>query len=276
MKSLRERVEPRMTPEQVAPLVKSDRTTITRMEGGLTLPNFHFISALLGLYGATSDERIKAEQLWDSAKQAGTRIEHSADQPSKYVAFRREESDAVEERTIQPIAVPGLLQTGAYASAIAEAAKEFNEGRPPGWESRAAAERLTRQQLLQRENPLRLHAIIDEAVIRRMVGGRDVMEEQLHHLLTMVAQQNVTIQVVPLGAGAYSTMSGPAIILDFEDPEDSPAVYLEYAAGGEILDTEEDVAAFVRTFERVSRNVALSPDESAELIKMVLDELEER
>lgn len=276
MKALRERMEPRVTPEQVAPMVKSNRSTITRMESGNSLPNFHFVSALLGVYGASGDERVKAEQLWDSAKQSGTKIEHSADQPSKYVAFRREEGDAVRERTIQPVALAGLLQTGPYASAVAEAAKEFNVGRPAGWELRAAAERKTRQLLLQSEHPLELHAIMGEGVIRCEVGGPVVMAEQLRHLLLVGEHDHITIQIVPFHAGAFGTMSGPSTILDFEDAEDPSTVYVEYAAGGEIVDTEDDVKAFVATFDRVSRDVALSPDESAELIRVVLAELEER
>ncbi|WP_189221574.1 helix-turn-helix domain-containing protein [Saccharothrix coeruleofusca] len=275
MKTLRERVQPRLTPEQAAKQVKSNRTTLHRMESGITQPNYHLVVALLSLYGATDEERRKAERLWDAARKPIARIEHAADLPTKYVAFCREEGLAKRERIIAYIAIPGLLQIGAYASAVAEAAPEFNARRRKGWENRAAAERRARQQLLTRTDPLHLHAVIDEGAVRRQVGGEVVMREQLRHLLDMGARDNVTIQVVATGGGAYGTMSGAATILDFAEDEPS-SVYVEYAAGGEILDTESDVVAFTRSFERISRDVALSPAASADLIKSALHELEER
>lgn len=275
MKSLRERVDPRLTPDQAARAVKSNRTTLHRMESGLTHPNYHLVVALLGLYGATTEERAKAERLWEAAKQPVARVEHAADLPAKYVAFRHEEGIAVRERTVAYIAIPGLLQTGPYASSIAEAAQDFNGRRQAGWENRAAAERRARQRLLTKEHPLHLHAVIDEGAVRRVVGGCAVMREQLRHLLDMGARENVTIQVVAARSGAYGTMSGAVTILDFAEGDPS-TVYAEYAAGGEILDTEPDVTAFSRNFERISREVALSPDVSAELIRTALDELEER
>lgn len=276
MKAVREGAEGKPTPEKVAPKVKTTRTTITRMESGHSLPNYPFVSALLGIYKVTDGQRDEAERLWDIAKLPGTIIEHSADQPPKYRAFRKDETEAARERTMQPVAVPGLLQAAGYASAVAEAASEFNHGRPEGWETRASAERQSRQQILYRENPLVLHAIIGEHVVRSEVGGPEVMADQLRHLLTMIERENITVQVVPTNAGAWSNMSGPAIILDFPDQPDPSSVYLEHAAGGSTVDNPDDVAAFVRTFERVSRDVALSPDESAELIRAVLGEPEGR
>ncbi|MBP2339924.1 hypothetical protein JOF41_006102 [Saccharothrix coeruleofusca] len=127
--------------------------------------------ALLRLYGATDEERRKAERLWDAVRKPAARTEHAPDLPTKYVAFCREEGLAKRERIIAYIAIPGLLQIGAYASAIAEAALEFNARRRKGWENRAAAERRAKQQL--------------------DMGARD----------------NVTIQVVAVSGGAYGTVS---------------------------------------------------------------------
>lgn len=269
MQALRKDAVPVLRPEDIAPQFRIAATTITRMEGGLTLPGFTLLQALLGLYGVSDQQRAEATRLWEHAKQGSTSVENAADLPTKYRAFRHDESDAVVERALSVVAVPGLLQTAKYAATIGEASRRHH--RPEGWELRASAERQARQRLLEGANPLRLYAVMDESVIRRVVGGRAVMAEQLEHLLAAGARKNVTIQVVPFGAGAYGPMSGPVIILSFQDDPD--LAYLEYAAGGETVENARDVQAFVETFEEVRRKVALSPKESAELIRAALDGL---
>ncbi|WP_240542984.1 helix-turn-helix domain-containing protein [Solihabitans fulvus] len=276
MKALRQRRQPTLIPERVAELARCARPTVTRMEAGTVLPRIHLFSSLLGVYGVTEEERAEALRLWEHASSDTTTIEHADHFTPKYQAFRRDEADAVRERTMDPVAIPGLLQTAAYASAVADGAALFNKQRPDGWELRAAVERQARQQLLRAPGSLELHALIDEAVIRRVVGGRAVMAEQLRYLLSAGSRENVTIQLVPFGAGAYGAMSGPVILLGFEDPEDQDLVYLEHAAGGESLEDEEDVAAFSDTFDQVSRDVALPPTHSAVLIGNVLSALEGR
>ncbi|MFD9894109.1 DUF5753 domain-containing protein [Amycolatopsis sp. NPDC059027] len=269
MQALRKDTVPVLRPEDIAPQFRIAATTITRMEGGLTLPGFTLLQALLGLYGVTDKQRAEATRLWEHAKQGSTSVENVTDLPTKYRAFRHDESDAVLERALDVVAVPGLLQTARYAETIGEATRRHH--RPEGWDLRAAAERQTRQRLLEGTNPLRLYAIMDEAVIRRVIGSPEIMAEQLEYLLTAGARRNVTVQVVPFGVGAYGTMSGPMIVLSFEDDPD--LAYLEYAAGGETVENAKDVQAFVETFEEVRRKVALSPKESAELIRAALDGL---
>ena len=276
MLMLRKRIEPELKAEAVSELVETARTTITRMEAGRQVPSLHLMHAILGIYGVTDEERAEAVGRWRIAKQGTAVVEHAADAPMKYRAFRRDESEAAFERTMEPIAIHGLLQTAAYAAAVADAALLFNQNRPAGWEQRATDERLSRQKLLHGSGSLRLHSLIDEGVVRRVVGGPEVMAEQLRHLLAVGAQDNITIQVVPFGAGAYSTMSGPVSLLSFGHAEESDTAYLEHAAGGELVENAEDVAVFVSTFERVSRDLALPPDQSADLIKEVLDQLEGR
>ncbi|HEX5994081.1 MAG TPA: DUF5753 domain-containing protein [Jiangellales bacterium] len=102
-------------------------------------------------------------------------------------------------------AVPGLLQTRRYAEAIIRAA---NYGSPPKQIQRWIELRMARQQLLQREEPLRLHAVIDEAVVRRMVGGPAVMREQLSHLVKLSERPDIKIQVLPFTAGAHASPDG--------------------------------------------------------------------
>ncbi|OZM71454.1 hypothetical protein CFN78_20110 [Amycolatopsis antarctica] len=271
MLALRKAVDPPLRPEDIAPHVRIAATTITRMEGGLTQPGFTLLQALLGIYGVTEEQRTEAIRLWENAKQGSTSVEHAADLPNKYRAFRHDEADAALERTLEMTAIPGLLQTPRYAAAVGEASRRLH--RTEGWERRAADERHSRQRLLDGEAPLHLHALIDEALIRRITGGREVMIEQLEHLLKVGRQRNVTIQVIPFSAGAYGNMSGPVTILSFPDGADPDLAYLEYAAGGETVENVRDVQAFVDTFEDASRHAALSATSSTRLIRAALDEL---
>lgn len=271
MEAMRERVEPRLTPERVGNLVETSRTTVTRLESGHQRVNVHLLHALLGAYGVDEDERAEAVALWRAAKQDASVVEYQADLPAKYVAFRRDERDAIAERVIQPVAVHGLLQTAAYAGAVSQTAHRFNVDRP-GWQERAADERHQRQQLLDGSSPLRLHVLLGEGVIRTVVGGPEVMAEQLRHLLSMSEREHVTIQIIPFSAGAAGNMSGPMTILEFDDDSDRYTVYLESAAGGELVDNGRDVTAFVGTFED-AQAVALPIEESAARIKAALDEL---
>ncbi|WP_170220679.1 helix-turn-helix domain-containing protein [Amycolatopsis cihanbeyliensis] len=272
MEALRERVEPRLIPERVAELLETSRTTVSRLESGNQRVNLHLLHALLGLYGATEEERAEAVSLWRAARQDTTVVEYQADLHAKYVAFRRDERDAVAEYDLELSTVPGQLQTTAYAAAIAAAAHRFNVRRGPDWEERATAERLDRQRLLEGPSPLRLHVLLGEGVIGTVVGGPAVMAEQLRHLLEMGERDNITIQIVPFTAGAVGTMSGPAIVLEFDDPEDPYSVYLESAAGGDLVDNDQDVAAFLGAFEDTVA-VALPAAESAARIQAALDEL---
>jgi transcriptional regulator with XRE-family HTH domain len=263
-----------LQPADVARKLKASPTTITRLERGDSLPDYRAIVALLGIYGATDAQRKEAELLWDFAKQGATTVENAADMPVKYRAFRRDESDADEEFCLDPCAVSGLLQTGRYARELQESGRRHIRGK--GWEQSAADERRSRQRLLEGSSPLRLHSIMDEGVIRRVVGGPEVMREQLRHLLDMGKRDNVTIQIVPFAAGAWASMSGPVIKLRFKDPEEPGVAYCEYAGGGETVENEVDGQAFDDTFEDVSRAKALSADESAKLIGAALDALKEK
>lgn len=274
MEGLRKRTDPALKPEAVAKKVETSRTTITRMELGQQLPGRHLFYAILGAYKTTTREREEAIARWSYAKQDTTVIEDSAALLPKYVAFRRDESEAARELTINYVALPGLLQTADYAAALAEGNRALRAG-DTGWEQRAADERQARQRLLSKPQPLHLHAIISEAALMHEVGGPVVMADQLRHLITMCSQPNVTIQIAPLATGAFGPMNSPVIILEFtDDPENPHSVYLEYAAGGETIDNQKDVSSFVALFNNV-RVLALPPDESAAVIQSVLDKMED-
>lgn len=269
LKTLRERCEKRWTPELLGEELQVARTTITRMEGGYTVPGFLLVRALLEIYGATPEDRAKAEQLRAAAKASMARIEHAADMPERYRALRRDEADAKLARTLDTVIVPGYLQTADYAAEVWRGARRLT--RSAGGETVAAAERRERQELLTRgDNPLELHALIDEVALRRMIGGPDVMVAQLDHLLTAGTRPNVTIQVLPFALGAYGPLTGALVLLGFADPDEPGLAYLEHIAGGETVENGDDVATLSAVWEDVAA-AAASPRRSKQLIRAARD-----
>jgi hypothetical protein len=269
---LRERAGHRSV-EEAAKLLRRSTSQVYKIENGHILLGFAELGVLLGLYNATDDERREGEGLWEDAKQDSTRIEHSSGVPRKFRAFLRAEADARIVRTIATTAIPGLLQTFGYATAIRESAHRLID--PSIGDDRAVAARLARQKLLNGPDPLQLHALIDEGVIRRVIGSPEVMAEQLRHVLRKSEDGNVTVQVIGFDDGAYGPMSGSATILSFDGDEDPDTAYLEYPVGGQWVESLTVVQNFVAMFEDVAAQ-AKSIAESAALIRGQIEALEGR
>lgn len=245
---------------------------MSRYETGEIRPNWTALQALLGLYHATPEQRAEAAQLWEDANEPATRVVTPAGSSKEFRAFLRAEAEADRQRTLTPLVMPGLLQTAAYARAVNASGQQFHKSDRP---ERYVTARLSRQGRLSGPSPLKLHSLIDESVIRRCVGGREVMLEQLHYLLEIGERGNVTTQIVPFSAGSYGTMAGPFMIIDFAD-DDPSAVYLEYATGGGVwVENGEDVERFGALFDEVAA-AALTPDESATLIAAEVRDLEKK
>jgi transcriptional regulator with XRE-family HTH domain len=255
-------------------LTRKTQSALSRMENGYIMPSWTELGALLGLYGATDAERLAAQGMWEDAKQDGTRLVHPAAYTPEARTYARQEADAAEVRTVEMTVVPGLLQTTEYATAVRLGAHRFAN---PGISlEQIVAARQSRQQRLSDDTPLRLHALIDEAALRRVVGGPEVMRAQLLHVLTMAKRANVTVQVVPFGAGSYGSMSGGGtFILSFDDEVDLEAVYLEYNGGGRWVDNADDVRKFILHFNDMASEVALTPKESAALVRTLADALKD-
>ncbi len=135
-----------------------------------------------------------------------------------------------------------------------------------------AEARAERQKLLDAPESLQLWAVVDEAVIRRVVGGRQVMAAQLDHVLSMIQRPNVTVQVIPFDAGAHPGMPGSFIFLEFRDEGDPELVYVDAQAGDMFLESEDDLRRYRTMFDHL-RASALSPARSADLITSVREGL---
>ncbi|MFE0020496.1 helix-turn-helix domain-containing protein [Amycolatopsis sp. NPDC059021] len=254
--------------EDVAEALAVTATSVGRYESGSSRPSRLAFQVLVQLFDLSWDTAAEGFALWEDAGQRPTRIRLPGGATKEYRALVRAESEAVSVRTLQPIAVPGLLQTPAYAEALMQAGHRFHD--PNTRITQYVAARMKRQKRLEGDDPLHLHVLLDEAVIRRPVGGPVIMAEQIQHLLTMSERANVTVQLVPLSAGAYATMAGSFTVLSFPRPQDVPCVYLEHSAGGEWIDNQDDVKRYEDTFGDVATEDAWSPEESTDGLRREL------
>ncbi|MCP2168152.1 helix-turn-helix domain-containing protein [Goodfellowiella coeruleoviolacea] len=258
---LRERAG--LKPEAVAGLLRKSTSTISRMENGHTLCDYAVLTAMLGFYQATAEQRKQAEDLWEEAKQETAPVQHSSSMPPKYRAFLKAWDDASSARTLQQSLFPGPLQTPAYRAAMYRALARFiNSGTDADRDS-VAIER--RQQRLHGPNPMEFLILLDEAVIRRPIGGPLVMAEQLRHVVRLTQLPNVSVRLIPFAAGEYGAMTGGLTVLAFPAPDESDVVYLEYPSGGDWIEKADDVAKFAGTFDD-ALSLALSESDSIEVM----------
>ncbi|MGQ0838892.1 helix-turn-helix domain-containing protein [Actinokineospora sp.] len=244
--------------------LKTSDSTVSRYESGDVLPVWSSVKALIDYYKADDEARLAAVRLWETADDEPAPVRLPLGTSRAFRRFVNAEREGTTERIIAPVVVPGLLQTERYVRAINANIPRYHN--PDARIEGHVTSRLNRQRQLEGPDALVLHAVIDEAVIRREVGGRDVMHEQLARLLVLGARPNITVQVLLFGAGVYGTMSGPCMIIDFPEPDDLAGVYLEYPAGGAWVENDDDVRRFTTMFEDASA-AALSPGDTADLIR---------
>lgn len=258
-----------LTREETARQLEWSTSTIFRIETGRSRPQPGNVRVLLDLYGVTGSERDGLIQLAREARQPGWWHSFRDVLPNPYEVYIGLEAGAASIRNFEPIVVPGLLQTEEYA-------RRMSRGGPRELDrdeiERRVQVRMERQRLLAREDRPRLWAVIDEAVIRRVVGSPDVMREQLLHLVDSAEQGKTTLQVVPFSAGAHAGTTGPFIILDFPEPTDPSVVYVETLAGDLYLEARTDVTRYTLAFDRLLA-AALHPDDSMRLVEQVADAL---
>ncbi len=174
------------------------------------------------------------------------------------------EREAVALRWFESLVLPGLLQTEAYARAVLTGAGLI----PRGDIDRHLTTRLNRQGVLRRDDPPQFTAVIDEAVLRRPVGGRETMHEQLRALIAACAEPHIRVHVVPSSVGAYAGLNGPFVIA--QCPDYRLAGYLDNQVEGEVVGDVDDLAAIMAAWENV-RGEALSHWQSVDLITEVAE-----
>jgi transcriptional regulator with XRE-family HTH domain len=185
--------------------------------------------------------------------------------PSWFRPFVDYEASAKSLRLFEHVLVPGLLQTRDYAHAVLATRPNTTDEET----EQLVNARLERQAILAAADPPLLWVVLDEGVLHREVGGAKVMRGQLAHLAEMSRRPNITVEVVPYGAGAHSGLLGAFALAQFEN---APAiVYLETAAGGQIAEAPGTVAQVMLTFDTL-RSESLPRGISRDLIMKVAEE----
>jgi transcriptional regulator with XRE-family HTH domain len=263
------REQARMTTERAAVSIRGSHSKISRMEHGRVGFKERDIVDLLALYGV--GEGAEREALLGLAREANTPgwWQVYADiLPNWVEPYFGLEAAASFIREYELQFVPGLLQIEEYARAV------IRLGNLPSEDEviRRAQARVSRQQILHREDPPKLWAVLDEGALRRVIGGRQVMQAQLLHLIEMCDHPDVTLQILPFSAGAHRAMGGPFTILRYTEPDLRDVVYIEQLTSALYLDKPTEVDAYLGVIEEV----CLQADPSVKTpgtLKSVLDNL---
>jgi transcriptional regulator with XRE-family HTH domain len=257
--------------EQAAEAIRASAWKIHRLENGQVSFKERDVIDLLRLYGVADPGEVAAFViLAREANQPGWWHHYGDVLPQWFRAYVDLESAAVLIRSYEAQFVPGLLQTEEYMRAVIQGA--LLDDTPDVAEQRVQL-RLTRQNLLDREDAPRLWAVVDEAALRRPVGSREVMRTQLERLIEAADLPNVTLQVLPFAAGAHPAMVGAFSILRFPEPELPDVVYLEHLTNALYLEKREDVEEYLHVIDTICLRAA-RPDRTIEILGRILKENE--
>lgn len=249
--------------------IRNSESKISRLELGRVGAKERDVADLLTLYGVTDEaERDAFLDMVRQSNQPGWWHRYSDLMPKWFQDYVGLEESAVRIQTYEVQFVPGLLQTERYAQAV------VGQGTPEGTDdevARRVALRMQRQKLLAHPRAPRLWAVVDESVLRRPVGGREVLREQLEHLLDVTKMPNISLQVIPLALGRCSA-EGAFTILRFAEPELPDVVYLEYLCGALYLDKRDEVEAYSKVSHRLAVD-AETPDKTRKTLSRILSEL---
>jgi hypothetical protein len=256
--------------EDVARHLECSMSRVSRIETGKSVARIRDVRDMLDLYGvADAGQREQLLTLAKEAQQRGWWTEYEAVLSAGLDTYVGLEASAASIRSFQTHLIPGLLQTEEYSRALIRVARP---GEGPANIDRMISLRRRRQTMLAESGYLELWAVLDEAVLRRPIGGAAVMRAQLARLLEAGELPSVTIQVLPFARGAHPGLDGAFTIMGFPDPTDLDVVYVDSPAGNIFLEKERDVRRHTTWFDHL-RAAALPPDESAEFIAAAADEL---
>ncbi len=243
------RTEKGLSREQAGEAIRASEWKIHRLENGQVGFKDRDVVDLLRLYGVDDPGEVAAFLVLAREANAPGWWHHYGDLlPQWFRAFVDLESAATLIRTYEGQFVPGLLQTEDYMRAVITGALLDNS---PEQVERRVALRMTRQSLLGRADAPRLWAVVDEAALRRPVGGREVMRTQLERLIEATKLPNVTLQVLPFGAGAHPAMVDAFSVLRFADQDLPDIVYLEHLTNALYLDRRDDVDQYLHVMEAI-------------------------
>jgi hypothetical protein len=241
--------------------IRGSESKISRMELGRSPFKLRDVNDLLDLYGVTEDERATLLAMAGQANAANWWQEYNDVVPPWFTSYLGLEQAATLIRTYEVQFIPGLLQTADYAHAVLSIGADAGAGQET---ERRVSLRMRRQQVLNRPSPARLWAVIDEAALRRPIGGTRVARAQLRHLIEMTRLSHVNIQVAPFSGGSRAVADGTITMLRFPEANLNDMVYLEQHASSLYLNKPVERLYYWNILNRVATEAA--PPASTEAI----------
>jgi len=249
--------------EEAADKLGLAASTLSRIETGKAPTRTAYLATMFEMYGVVdAAQRQVLTEMAREGHRKGWWAVYDDVLPTGFDVYVGLEAEAAALRVFEDQVVHGLLQTEAYARTVMTSVRRRHQ---PRQIERAVELRMQRQQVLTREDPLKLWCILNEPVISRTIGGPEIMRGQLAHLLEVSEWPHVTLQVLPLSSGVHPALNGPFCILEFPERGDPDVVYSEGVAGHAYLEKEPDVHACAEVFDLL-RAAALSPADTVKLI----------
>lgn len=263
LRQLRENAE--LTIEQVAVRLEVSDSKISRIENGQVSATPRDVRDMAALYGVTGQRMENLMQLARETREKPWWIGYSDLQPESAAYEAEASSILMFAQTI----IPGLFQTPDYARAVLS---KILYDLPPKQIERRVEFRMKRQARLAESTPPQLWAIIDEAILHRMVGGPMTMHHQFKSLVETARHPNVTLQLLPFAGGAHAGLDGPFTVIRFPEPTDRDMIYFEHTGSEHYLDDPKAISLYLSLFDQI-RAAALEPDESLDRLIIRADEL---
>jgi transcriptional regulator with XRE-family HTH domain len=259
------REDAHLTIEQVAEKLDLSPSTVSRMETAQVGIRPNDLRPLLDIYGVEEEQRDELLQLARERRQQAWWNRYK-DLPNVALASLERGTSCILQYSA--LLVPGLLQTEAYARTILG-------GIPPASSpdiQRRLEFRLKRQELLFDPQAPQFSVVLDEALLKRPIGGPSIMSDQLQRLIDATSRPNVTLRVLPFTAGVHAGLDGEFTILQYRDPADPDVVYVETAAG-QRYDESGDVARRYNRIFQLLQEAALKPEESVHVLTNAIHDL---
>ncbi|HWG64818.1 MAG TPA: helix-turn-helix transcriptional regulator [Streptosporangiaceae bacterium] len=260
-----------ITREDAGYTIRASGSKISRMELGRVGFKERDVVDLLEIYGVENEvERAALVALAKDANTPGWWHKYGDLLPEWFQVYVGLEEDASLIRLYEVQFVPGLLQTADYARAVIARGQQRADEQEV---QRRVNLRIARQELLAKADDRRLWAIVDEAALRRRIGGPEVMRAQLQYLMEATKARNITLQVVPFRLGGHAAEAGAFTILRFPEADLPDVVYLEQLTSSLYLDKREDVERYSEVMERLSVESA-PPERTADILRRMLEEVD--
>lgn len=268
----RARLDAGLTQDQVATAMEWSLSKLIRIENGSVSISANDLRAILAYYKITDEKRVSdLLAISRAARERSWWSSYSDSVSPRLLQLIEYETAAFIARNFQPLLIPGMLQTAEYARVTIG---QLALPQAPAEQLNALFNvRMKRQELLRRADAPLQFFIMDEAVIRRIVGGEEVMRRQLQHVVEVSEMPQVTIEVIPFSAGLFPGLQSQFLIYEFSDAVDDDVLYLEDGRGNVLIrDDQDEVLSFREQFEQL-RAGSLGPEGSVEFIRSVAEEL---